>query len=151
MDSVARGIATYLFVWLIIRIAGKKTLSKATTFDLVLLLIMSETLQSALNQNDNSLTNSFLIIVTLVSLDILVSWVTFRFPVLESVINSRALIIIDNGRILHGNMRRERITLEDILSAARETQGLESLEQIKFAILETNGQIAIIPKDRPAG
>jgi uncharacterized membrane protein YcaP (DUF421 family) len=150
MDSIIRGTATYFFVWLIFRIAGKRSLAETTSFDFVLLLIISETVQSALNQNDNSLTNSFLIIITLVGLDILLSVVGYRVPRFNHLMNSRPVLIVENGRPVKDRMAAARIDEDDILASARENHGLERMDQIKFAILETHGGISIIPSEAKA-
>lgn len=150
MDSILRGTATYFFVWLIFRIAGKRSLAETTTFDFVLLLIISETVQSALNQNDNSLTNSFLIIITLVGLDILLSIVGYRLPRFNHLMNSRPVLIVENGKPVKARMAAARIDEDDILASAREKHGLERMDQIKFAILETHGGISIIPSEAKA-
>lgn len=150
MDSIIRGTATYFFVWLIFRIAGKRSLAETTSFDFVLLLIISETVQSALNQNDNSLTNSFLIIITLVGLDILLSVVGYRVPRFNHLMNSRPVLIVENGKPVKARMAAARIDEDDILASAREHHGLERMDQIKFAILETHGGISIIPSEAKA-
>lgn len=147
MESIIRGTVTYFFVWLIFRIAGKRSLAETTSFDFVLLLIISETVQSALNQNDNSLTNSFLIVVTLVSLDILLSVIGYRFPRFNHLMNSRPVLIVENGKLMKDRMSAARIDEEDILASARETHGLERMDQIRHAILECHGGISIIPKN----
>jgi uncharacterized membrane protein YcaP (DUF421 family) len=145
MDSIIRATATYFFVWLIFRIAGKRSLAEITTFDFVLLLIISETVQSALNQSDNSLTNSFLIIITLVGLDILLSVLGYRVPRFSHLMNSRPVLIVENGKPVKDRMAAARIDEDDILASAREHHGLERMDQIKFAVLETHGGISIIP------
>lgn len=147
MDSILRGTVTYFFVWLIFRIAGKRSLAETTSFDLVLLLIISETVQSALNQNDNSLINSFLIVITLVSLDILLSVLGYRIPRFNHLMNSRPVLIVENGKPVKERMAAARIDEEDILASARENHGLERMDQIKFAILETHGGISIVPSE----
>ena len=147
MDSIIRGTVTYFFVWLIFRIAGKRTLAETTTFDLVLLLIISETVQSALNQNDSSLTNSFLIIITLVGLDILLSVIASRVPRVNHLMNSRPVLIVENGKPIKDRMAAARIDEDDILTSAREHHGLERMDQIKFAVLERHGGISIIPSE----
>lgn len=151
MDSIIRAIVTYFFVWFIFRIAGKRSLANITSFDLVLLLIISETVQSALNQKDNSLTNAFLIIITLVGLDILLSVLGFRYPRFKHLMNSRPVLIVENGRLMKDQMASARIEEEDILASAREAHGLERLDQIKFAILECHGGISIIPSKGDPG
>jgi uncharacterized membrane protein YcaP (DUF421 family) len=146
MGAVVRGALTYLFVWLIFRLSGKRSLSDMTTFDFALLLILSETTQAAMLANDHSMTNSFLLITTLVGLDILISWAKQRFPVVDKVIEGTPLVIVADGIPLRERMDRERVDEGDILASARQLRGLERLDQIKYAVLERNGGITIIPK-----
>jgi uncharacterized membrane protein YcaP (DUF421 family) len=100
-----------------------------------------------LNQNDNSLTNSFLIIITLVGLDILLSILGYRVPRFNHLMNSRPVLIVENGKPVKDRMAAARIDEDDILASAREHHGLERMDQIKFAILETHGGISIIPSE----
>ena len=146
MNPVIRATAMYGFLWLVFRIAGKRTLSEATTFDFVLLLIVAETTQQALLGNDFSLTNAFILITTLVGIDIGISLLKQRFPRIERVIDGEPVLIVDNGRLLEKRMARARVDREDILEAARRLQGLERMDQIKYAVLEQSGGITIIPK-----
>ena len=148
MESILRGAATYLFVWLIFRITGKRTLAQITTFDAVLLLIISETTQAALVDDDNSYTNSVLLILSMLGLDVLFSCVKQRFPAIEKVMDGAPLLIIDRGELVRGAMERERVDELDILHAARDLQGLGTLAEVEFAVLEQTGEITIIPKDK---
>jgi len=147
MNSVVNGLITYGFLWLIFRVAGKRTLSETTTFDFILLLIISECVQNALVDSDNSFTHAALLVVTLVGADILMSQITSRSSLMEKFMNSSPAIIVDHGNPNAKQMKRSRIQVADVLSAAREKHGLERLEQIKFAILEQHGGISIIPFD----
>jgi uncharacterized membrane protein YcaP (DUF421 family) len=146
MDSVLRGAATYLFVWLIFRITGKRTLAEITTFDAVLLLIISETTQAALVDNDNSFTNSALLILSIIGLDVFFSCMKQRFPAIEKVMDGTPVLIVDRGELQCEAMERERVDEHDILHAARNLQGLGTLDEIEYAILEQTGEITIIPK-----
>jgi uncharacterized membrane protein YcaP (DUF421 family) len=146
MDSVLRGATTYLFVWLIFRLAGKRSLAQITTFDAVLLLIISETTQAALVDNDNSMTNSFLLILTLVGLDIGLSHVRSWFPKLGQAMDGMPLVILDEQGLDDHAMRRERLDKEEILQAARQLQGLANADQIQCAVLEPGGGISVVPK-----
>src|SRR5687768_1211236 len=127
MESIIRGAATYLFIWLIFRITGKRSLAQITTFDVVLLLIISETTQAALTDQDHSMTGSFLLILTLIGIDVVLSCLKQRFPALERVMDGVSLVVIDGGKIRDEAMKRERIDVEDILHAARERLGLGRL------------------------
>lgn len=146
MEPVIRGAATYLFVWVIFRIAGKRSLAQITTFDLVLLLIISETTQAALVGKDNSLTNSFLLILTMVGVDIALSIVKQRSERFERWMDGVPLVILVDGIPILERMQMARLDVGDILAAARELQGLERLDQIKYAVLERNGGITVIPR-----
>jgi uncharacterized membrane protein YcaP (DUF421 family) len=147
MESVIRGLVVYFFLLLTFRVAGKRTLSENTNFDLVLLLIISETTQQAMVDNDHSMTNGFLLILTLVGASIGLSLLKQRFPALERWLEGAPLVIIENGKVLGDRMDKTRVDEEDILEAARSLRGLERLEQIKYAIVERNGNITIVPAE----
>jgi uncharacterized membrane protein YcaP (DUF421 family) len=146
MDAILRGLAVYFFLLLLFRIAGRRTLSEMTSFDFVLLLIVSEATQNAMIGNDYSVTNGVLVILTLIGLDIGLSVMKQRFPAMERYLDGLPLIIVDEGRPLKELMEKARVDEDDILSSAREKHGLERMEQIKYAVLERNGGISIIPK-----
>ena len=148
MDAVLRGAAIYLFLLLLFRIAGKRSLSQITTFDFVLLLIIAEATQQGLLGNDFSVTNAVLVIVTLVGLDIGLSLWKERSKTMEQLIDGVPLVIIEDGRPLKDRMSKARVDEGDILTAARELQRLERLDQIKYAVLERSGGISVIPKDQ---
>jgi uncharacterized membrane protein YcaP (DUF421 family) len=147
MDTVIRAAAIYLFVLLLIRISGKRTLSETTTFDFVLLMLIGEATQQALLGNDFSLVTAFTVILTLVGLDILVSFVKRSSPAVEKWIDGLPLIILENGKPLHERMKTSRVDEADILEAARKLQGIESLDQIKYAMLERSGGITVVRKE----
>jgi uncharacterized membrane protein YcaP (DUF421 family) len=149
MDSIVRGLVVYGFLIVLFRIAGKRTLQQLTTFDLVLLLIISEATQQALLDDDNSMTNGFLVVITLVGLDILLSLVKQRWGAVEKALDGTPMIILEDGRPLEERMDKARVDISDILTAARERLGLERLEQIKYAVLERGGGISIIPREHP--
>lgn len=151
MDTVVRAAAVYLFLILILRIAGKRTLHEVTPFDVVLLLIISEATQQALLGEDFSVTAAFLVITTLVGIDVLMSLLGHRWRRLDDVLDSRPELIVDRGEVLEDRLKRHRMGEEDILEAARELQGLERLSDIKYAVLERSGALTIIPRDDRRG
>ncbi|HZW10509.1 MAG TPA: YetF domain-containing protein [Phycisphaerales bacterium] len=148
MESVVRALVVYSFLLLLFRIAGKRTLSENTNFDLVLLLIISETTQQAMVDSDHSVSNGFLLITTLVGTSIGLSLLKQRIPVLEKWLDGTALVIVENGRMHKDRMDKVRVDEADVLESARKFQGLERLEQIKYAIVERNGEITIVPAER---
>lgn len=147
VSSIMRAAAVYLVLLVIFRVAGKRTLNDMTTFDLVLLLIMSEAVQQALVDTDNSMTNAFLLVTTLVGIDILLSVLKHRFPSLGRAMEGRPVVLVRDGRLLEHAAAKERVDEEDVLSAARCLHGLEHMGQIKHAVLETGGKISIIPHE----
>lgn len=151
MDSIFRGLFIYFFLFLIFRIAGKRTLAETTNFELVLLLIISETTQQAMIDDDHSVTNACLLIVTLVGTSILLSWIRQRFPATDKFLEEEPLVILENGKPIKDRMHRSRVDEHDILSAARRLRGLNRLEDIRLAVLESDGEITIVPKERAAG
>jgi uncharacterized membrane protein YcaP (DUF421 family) len=147
MEPILRGAATYLIVWFIFRMTGKRTLAQITTFDAVLLLIISETTQAALIDDDNSMTNSVLLILTMLGLDILFSELKQHIPAIQKIMDGTPILILDRNGLKHDKMDQERVDEHDILHAARELQGLATLDEIEYAVLETTGDITIIPKE----
>jgi uncharacterized membrane protein YcaP (DUF421 family) len=146
MESVLRALAIYGVLLLLLRLTGRRTLKEMTPFDLVLLLIISEATQQALLGDDFSVTNAVLVITTLLLADIGLSLLKARSPRLARVLEGVPTLLVAHGRPLPGRLERARLDEEDVLAAARELQGLERMEQIRFAVLETNGQITIVPE-----
>ena len=146
MESVIRAAVVYVVLLVLFRIAGKRSLAEITSFDLVLLLIISEATQQAMIDNDNSMTSSLLLVSTLIGMNILLSVVTKRWKAFDKLVEDVPLVILKNGEPLRDRMRKERIDENDIMEAARASEGIERLDQIKFAILERTGHITIVPK-----
>jgi uncharacterized membrane protein YcaP (DUF421 family) len=146
MEFILRCALIYLGLLVMFRIAGKRALAQITTFDIVMLLIIAETTQQALVVDDSSLTNAFVLIATFLALEIGFSRLMLRWPALDRWMNSRPLAIVREGRVLHDRMDAERVNVDEVLTAARETHGLGSLDQIEHAILETDGAISILPR-----
>lgn len=144
MDVVLRAAVVYLVLLIILRITGKRSMAQVTIFDFILLLVISEAVSEALVGGDPSLTGAALIVTTLVLLDRVSDYFSWRMPRFKRVFESAPVVLVENGRPLKEIMNRERITDDDILSSARETQGLVSMDQIKWAVLETSGTISII-------
>jgi uncharacterized membrane protein YcaP (DUF421 family) len=144
MDSVLRAAAIYLALMVLFKIAGRRSLAELTTFDFVLLMIIGEATQQALLGDDFSLTNSMLVIVTLIAIDVGLSLLKQRSQWVSQMIDGGPTIIVENGKLLHKRLRHARLVEADVMEAARSSQGIETLDQIKFAILERNGKISVI-------
>jgi uncharacterized membrane protein YcaP (DUF421 family) len=148
MDTVIRAVVIYLFLFIVFRIAGKRSLAEVTTFDFILLLIIGEAVSDALSSGDHSITNAAILVVTLIGIDILISLFTERSRLFSKLVDSVPLILIDNGELLKDRMEKVRVGEEDLLQYAREAQGIERLDQIKYAVLEKSGGVTIIPKEK---
>ncbi|HVN52928.1 MAG TPA: YetF domain-containing protein [Anaerolineaceae bacterium] len=131
----------------IFRISGKRTLSQITPYDFVLLLIISEVVQQAMIANGNSMVKEVLLVLTLVGMDIGISHLKQPSEILTMWLDSAPIILVNNGRPMKECMEKERVNETEILQRARELQGLERLDQIKYAILENSGGITIVPKE----
>ena len=147
MDSVVRAAAVYLVLLLLFRIVGKRSLAETGVFDFVLLLIIAEATQQAMIDDDNSMTNAFLIIVTLLTLNVGFSLLKQRSRLVDRLIDDVPVLIVVDGNPLKDRMNQARVDERDILQAARETQGLARLDQIKYAVLERDGAISVVPKE----
>ncbi len=147
MAAIVRTVVICFGLLVLFRLSGKRTLKETTNFDFVLFLVIGEATQQALLGNDFSLTNGLIVIATLLLLDIGFSILKQRSPMVAAWVEGEPLIIVQNGRPLRDRMDRARVDEEDILEAARELQGLERLDQIRYAVLERNGTITIIPAE----
>lgn len=146
METVARVLSVYFLLLLVFRVSGKRTLAETTPFDLLMLLVISETTQQALVGDDHSLTNAAVMIATFVLADIGLSLIKQRSTTIARLLEDVPLVIVQDGKPLADRMTRSRVDDEDVLEAARELRGLERMDQIKLAVLERHGKITVIPK-----
>ncbi|WP_426506250.1 DUF421 domain-containing protein [Serratia proteamaculans] len=144
MEIVMRTLAIYFALYIVLKIAGNRTLLRMTSFDFILLLIISEATQQAMLPDDLSVTSAIIAIVTLFSIDILFSFIKTYNPFIDRFMDGSPIILVENGKLLQWRMKKVHLTVDDILEIARNKQGVERLEQIKFAILEKNGDVSII-------
>ena len=147
MESVIRGVIVYAFLFLIFRIAGKRTLAQTSPFELVLLLIISETTQQAMVDSDHSVTNALLLITTLVGISIALSIVKHRSPTASRWLEGLPVRVIRDGTWDKEAGDRTRVDEADVLAAARMSHGLERMDQIKHAAVENDGTISIVPRE----
>jgi uncharacterized membrane protein YcaP (DUF421 family) len=145
MDLTIRAVVLFFFVFQITRIIGRRELSSLEPFDLILLIVMGDAIQQGLTQDDYSVTGALTVIGTFAILQVIVSYVSFRFPRTRPVLDGEPLVIVQDGKAIEKNMRRERITLEEVMVSARQQQ-VASLDDIAWAVLETSGKVSIIPK-----
>jgi uncharacterized membrane protein YcaP (DUF421 family) len=147
MDSVLKAACIYFLLLTMIRLSGRRTLGEMTAFDLVLFLVIGGATQRALIGQDYSITNAVIVIATFGIIQVGLTFVQRDVPSLRRLLHGIPTIVVEHGNVLHDRLRRARITLDDVMAAARVAHGIERLDQIKFAILEANGKISVIPND----
>ena len=147
MDIAVRSIVVFFFVFVLMRIVGRRELSTLEPFDLILLIVLGDSVQQALTQDDYSVTGAFIVVTTIALLQVFMSYLNFRVPRLRPLINGEPIVIVQDGRVIEGNARRERLTLDDIAEAAR-LQQIASLDDVQWAVLETSGELTFIEKQK---
>ena len=150
MDIVLRAVVAFLFVFLLTRIVGRRELGSLEPFDLILLVMIGDLVQQGVTQNDFSVTGMLLAGGTIAVLVVLVSYGNFKLPWLRPVLEGEPVVVVQDGEPVKRNLDRNRITLGELLAAARQ-EGLPSLEQVQWAVLETNGSISFIQRQGPSG
>src|SRR5436305_11665737 len=145
MDLAIRAVLLCSFVFLLTRIIGRRELSSLEPFDLILLIVIGDAIQQGLTQDDYSVTGALIVVSTFAVLQVVVSYVSFRFPLLRPVLDGEPIVIVQDGKAIQRNLRRERLSVVEVLEAARQQQ-ISSLDEIAWAVLETSGKISVIPK-----
>ena len=144
-ELVIRCVIVYFFMLLLLRISGKRQIGQLAPFDLVLLLVLSNAVQNAMNAGDNSLLAGIILATTLVALNYLVGLATYKSKRLEALVEGRPEVLIHNGKLYESVMKRQQITRHELNAALREA-GCASLEEVQFAVLENNGKITVQSK-----
>ena len=145
MDIVLRSLVAFSFVFLLVRIVGRRELNSLEPFDLIMLVVLGDLVQQGVTQQDNSVTGLILAAGTIGILTVVVSWLSWRFRRLRVVLEGEPVILVQNGEVIQRNIDTNRITREEVASAARQQQ-VANISDIRWAVLETDGQITIIPK-----
>lgn len=148
MESVIRPVLVYLVLLLLLRLTGKRTLAQITSFDFVLLLTIGNATQQALIGEDNSMVHGAILVATLISLNYVLQLLKQHSKWFGRLLDDIPLVIVADGKPLKDRMHKARVDEDDVLDAARESCGLEHMDQIRHAILERDGQISIIPRSR---
>ena len=145
MDVVVRAGIAFLFVFLVTRLIGRRELSSLQPFDLLLLIVIGDLIQQGVTQNDLSVTGLVLTVGVFGLMTLAASYIGFRFRRLRPILEPEPLILIEDGKVIEKNLRKERMTAEEIAGEAR-LQQIESLDKVKWAVLESGGRISFIPK-----
>jgi uncharacterized membrane protein YcaP (DUF421 family) len=147
MDIVVRALVAFVFVFLLTRLIGRRELSAMQPFDLMLLIVVGDLIQQGVTQNDLSVTGLMLAVGVFGVMTLSASYVSFRFPRIRPFLEPDPVILIEDGKTIDRNLRRERITPEEIAAEAR-LQKITSLDSVQWAVLESGGRISFIPKSR---
>jgi len=146
MDIVIRAAVAFLIILLLTRIVGRRELNTLEPFDLILLVTIGDLVQQGVTQNDFSVTGLALAVGTIAVLTVLFSYLPWRFQVLRPVLEGEPVILIEDGNVIDKNLRRHRLTQEEIAAEAR-FQQIDSFDKIRWAVLETSGKISFIEKN----
>lgn len=146
-ELILRAVVIYIGVFLLFRLVGKKQLGEMSPFDFVLVVIVSEAVSNGLLGDEHSITGGLILASTLVALNYGVDFISFKSKKMEKIIDGEAQLLVSQGKVRQSVMDREKITLEELMSSVRR-DGIEKLEDVRFAILETNGKISIIPQEK---
>jgi uncharacterized membrane protein YcaP (DUF421 family) len=145
MDIVLRAIIIYLLVFAFTRALGRRELATLQPFDFILLVVIGDLIQSGVTQNDLSVTGVIIVVSTIGILQVMISYLSFRVRRMRPFLQGEPIVLVENGQLIDRNMRRERLTLDDLAEKARLSE-IASIEEIKWAVLETNGDISFIKR-----
>jgi uncharacterized membrane protein YcaP (DUF421 family) len=147
MDLVVRAVVIFFLVLVLTRALGRRELSSMEPFDVILLVVIGDLVQQGITQNDDSVTGTLIVLSTIGLLTVTVSYLAFRVRRLRPLLEGEPLVLVEDGRVIERNLARERITTDDLMAQAR-MQSLASLEEVRWAVLETSGRISFIPKGK---
>ena len=142
---VLRGVIVYVFLLVILRLTGKRQVGQLAPFDLVLLLVLSNAVQNAMNGGDNTITGGVVSAMTLIVTNGIVGRLTYKSKKLEKLVEGRPEILVHNGKVFNEVLKREQLTHHE-LNAALRAAGCSCPEEVHFAILENTGQITVHAK-----
>jgi uncharacterized membrane protein YcaP (DUF421 family) len=145
MDLALRAVFLFFVVFVLMRVIGRRELSSLSPFDLILLIILGDAIQQGLTQDDYSVTGAVIVVATFAVLQVAVSYMAYRWRRLRPLLQGEPIVIVEDGRLIERNMRRERLSREDVAEAAR-AQKIASIEDVRWAVLETTGKISFIEK-----
>jgi uncharacterized membrane protein YcaP (DUF421 family) len=145
MDLVVRAIFVFFLMLVITRAVGRRELSSMEPFDLILLVVMGDLIQQGVTQSDYSLTGSTIVIVTIAVLTVGTAYLSYRFRRLRPLLEGEPVVLMAGGRLIESNLRRQRMTVEELLAEAR-LQSIGGLDAVEYAVLETNGRVSFLKR-----
>jgi uncharacterized membrane protein YcaP (DUF421 family) len=145
MDLVIRTVVVVLLVFVLTRVVGRRELSTMEPFDVILLVVVGDLVQQGITQNDDSVTGTTIVLATVGLVTVALSYLSFRFSRLRPLLDGEPIVLVSDGEAIERNLRRERITIDDLLAEAR-SQQIGSLDDVRFAVLETSGKISFLTR-----
>src|SRR3954470_13253951 len=145
MDLVFRTVFVFLLIFAVTRAVGRRELSSMEPFDMILLVVIGDLVQQGVTQSDYSLTGATTVIATLAMLTVLTAYLSFRVARLRPLLEGEPVVVVADGRVLDRNLRRERMTVQELEAEARQQQ-IGALDDVRIAVLETNGKISFVTK-----
>lgn len=140
------GVLAYAALVVLLRVSGKRTLSKMNAFDLVVTVALGSTLATVLLSRDVALAEGVLAFALLIGLQLGITWLSVRSPWVEGLVKAEPSLLCFQGRLLRDAMRRERVTEAEVHAAVR-AQGLGDVEDAGAVVLETDGGLTVLPRD----
>jgi uncharacterized membrane protein YcaP (DUF421 family) len=150
MDLVLRATFVFFLILVVTRAIGRRELSSMEPFDLILLVVIGDLVQQGVTQSDYSLTGATTVIATLAVLTVLTAWISYRVARLRPLLEGVPIVLVANGEAVPRNLRRQRITREELAAEARLAQ-ITSLDEVRWAVLETSGKISFLTSDGDGG
>ena len=145
MDIVLRAAVVFFFIFFITRVVGRRELASLEPFDMILLVVTGDLIQQGVTQSDYSATGAIIAVSTIAALTVSVSYVSFRSRRLRHILDGQPIVLVMDGKVLEGNLKRERMHRDELEMEAR-LQGSESIESLKLAVLETGGKVSCVGK-----
>ena len=145
MDIVLRNVYVFFLFLVVTRAVGRRELSSMEPFDLILLVVMGDLIQQGVTQSDYSLTGSTIVIVTIAVLTVGTAYLSYRFRRLRPLLEGEPVVLVAGGRLIESNLRRQRMTVEELLAEAR-LQPIGGLDAVEYAVLETNGRVSFLKR-----
>jgi len=145
MDIALRAIFLYVFIVFVMRVVGRRELSSLGPVDLVMLVVIGDAVQQGLTQDDYSLTGAVIAVCAIAMMQVLSSYLSFRFARARKVLEGQPMLVIENGKLIDENLKRERMTAEEVAEEMR-LQQIATFDEVQWAIVENNGSISFIKK-----
>lgn len=146
LELIIRGTIIYWFLLLVFRSVLKRDVGSVGIADVLVLVLVADAAQNAMSAEYRSVAEGLVLVSTILGWDLLFDYLTFRFRPMRRLLQPRELCLVRDGRIIYRNLRRELISVDELLAKLREG-GAETVEEVKVAYMESDGSVSVIRKD----